>query len=63
MIRKLYYKLVRFIGYSIRIENNHRLEDNEWVVESKNLSVYKYLGRFKHDNSIRLKRVWTIKIR
>ena len=63
MIRKLYYKLVRFIGYSIRIENNHRFEDNEWVVESKNLSVYKYLGRFKHDNSIRLKRVWTIKIR
>jgi hypothetical protein len=63
MMRKLYYKLVRFIGYTIVIENNHRLEDNEWVVESKNLSVYKYLGKFKHDNSIKLKRVWAFKIR
>ena len=62
-LKSLLYNIARWIGYTIIIEDFHRIEDNEWVVDSKHISVYKYMGRFKHDNSIKLKRVWTRKIK
>jgi hypothetical protein len=62
-MKLLLYNIARWIGYTIVIEDHHRIENNEWVVDSKHLSVYKYMGKWKHDNSIKLKRVWTSKIR
>jgi len=62
-MRSLLYNIARLIGYTILIEDFHRIEDNEWVVDGKHISVYKYMGRFKNNNGIKLKRVWTRKIR
>ena len=61
-MKKLYYRLVRLIGYTILFEHTWG-SDFKYATKYSHISLYKYIGRFKHDNSIRLKRVWTIKIR
>jgi len=61
-MRKLYYKLIKFIGYTFLFEHTW---DPDFKHEKKysHLTLYKYMGLYKHDGSMRLKRVYTIKIR
>lgn len=62
MMRKLYYKLVRFIGYTIEFQDT--IDFTTWETTKRtHIVLYKYYGRFKHDNSIKMKTVWRIKIR
>ena len=62
-MRYLFYKIAWLIGYTIIIEDT--LVDWEtWEIKKyTHIVIYKYMGRFKHDNSIKLKRVWVLKIR
>jgi hypothetical protein len=61
-MRKLYYKLVRFIGYTILIHDHY---NSSFELEKKYayIGIYKFLGNFKHDGSLKMIRVWEIKIR
>ena len=63
MSKKLLYNLARFIGYTIIIEDT-LMDFETWEVKKyTHIVVYKYQGRWKSDNSIRLRRVWAFKIR
>jgi hypothetical protein len=63
MSKKLLYKIARFIGYTIIIEDT-LMDFETWEVKKyTHIVVYKYQGRWKSDNSIRLRRVWAFKIR
>ena len=63
IVRKIYYTLCRLVGYTIIIED--RWNPETFILDKKysNISLYKYLGLYSHDGSMRLKRVYTIKIR
>lgn len=62
IMRKLLYNIARLIGYTIIIEDT--IDFTTWeTTKWTHIVVYKYLGRFKHDNSIKLRRVWAFKIR
>ena len=55
--------MARFIGYTIIIEDT-LMDFETWEVKKyTHIVVYKYQGRWKSDNSIRLRRVWAFKIR
>lgn len=62
-MRSFLYRIAWLIGYTIVIEDT--LMDLEtWEIKKyTHVVVYKYQGRWKHDNSIKLKRVWKFKIR
>jgi hypothetical protein len=63
-MRKLYYMLCKLIGYTFLIE--HRWDSETFTLEKKysNISLYKYIGMYDPKyGGMRLKRVWTIKIR
>jgi len=63
-MRKLYYMLCKLIGYIFLIE--HRWDSETFTLEKKysNISLYKYIGMYDPKyGGMRLKRVWTIKIR
>lgn len=63
-MRKVYYKLCRLIGYTILIEG--RWDPQTFTLDKKysNISLYKYIGMYDLKyGGMRLKRVWTIKIR
>jgi hypothetical protein len=62
-MRKLYWELIQFIGYTIVIEDTLVDWDTWEIKKYTHIVVYKYYGRFKHDNSLKMKRVWQIKIR
>ena len=64
IVRKIYYKLCRLIGYTILIED--RWNPETFILDKKysNISLYKYIGMYDPKyGGMRLKRVWTIKIR
>ena len=62
-MKSLLYKLAFWIGYTIIIEDT-LVDFDTWEVRKyTHIVVYKYYGRWKHDNSIKLRRVWQIKIR
>lgn len=62
-MRELLYNIARLIGYTIVIEDT-LVSWDPWVMKKyTHIVVYKYVGRWKHDNSIKLKRVWQFKIR
>ena len=58
-MRKFYYKLVQLIGYTFLFEHTW---NSGFELETKysHISLYKYLGLYSHDGSMRLKRVYTI---
>jgi hypothetical protein len=61
---KIKYMLCRLIGYTIVIE--HRWDPQTFELDKKysNISIYKYIGMYDAKcGGIRIKRVWTIKIR
>jgi len=61
-MRKLYYKLVQFIGYTIEIIDT--IDFTTWETTKRtHIVVYKYYGRFKHDNSVKMRMIWKYKIR
>lgn len=61
-MRKLYYKLVQFIGYTIEIIDT--IDSTTWETTKRtHIVVYKYYGRFKHDNSVKMRMIWKYKIR
>jgi hypothetical protein len=59
---KLYYKLVHFIGYTILVHHKYNSETFELERKWYYWGIYKYLGNYKHDGSLRMKRIWQIKI-
>jgi len=61
-MKKFYYRLCQFIGYTIIFNNEY---DSSFTLVKKNayIGIYKYLGRWKHDNSLKMVRIWEIKIR
>ena len=61
-MRKFYYKLVKFIGYTFLFEHTWG-PDFKYETKYSHLTLYKYIDLYQHDGSMRLKRVWTIKIR
>jgi len=61
-MRQLLYKLAELIGYTIIIEDT--LDFETWkTTKWTHIVIYKYLGRWRHDNSIKLRRVWSLKLR
>jgi hypothetical protein len=63
-MRKLYYKLCRLIGYTILVED--RWDPQTFKLDKKysNISLYKYIGMYDAKyGGMKLRRVWTIKIR
>ena len=64
MMRKLYYKLVRFIGYTILIHDYYNPKTFELEKKYAYISLYKYIGTYEPKyGGMKLKRVWEIKIR
>jgi hypothetical protein len=62
-MRKLYYKLVQLIGYTFLFEHTW---NSHFELETKysHLTLYKYMGMYDHKyGGMKLKRVWTIKIK
>ena len=62
-MRKLYYKLVSLIGYTFLLEDRYNPETFELDKKYSSLSLYKFIGNYKHDGSLRMIRIWQIKIR
>lgn len=63
MMKKLYYKLVRLIGYTILFEHTWGPDFN-YETKYSHISLYKYVGMYDVNyGGMKLKRVWTIKIR
>ena len=61
-MRYLFYRIAWLIGYTIIIEDTINM--TTWETKKyTHIAIYKYVGRWKHDNSIKLKRVWILKIR
>lgn len=61
-MRTFLYNIARLIGYTIVIEDTLDFETWE-TTKYTHIVVYKYQGRWKSDNSIKLRRVWALKIR
>ena len=61
-MKSFLYSIARLIGYAIVIEDTINFEPWE-VKKYTHIVLYKYHGRWKHDSSIKLKRVWWKKIR
>lgn len=61
-MKKLYNRLVQFIGYTIEFQDTVDL-DTWHITKRTHIVLYKYLDRFKHDNSLKMKAIWRIKIR
>ena len=61
-MRYLLYRIAWLIGYTIIIEDTVNMTTWE-TTKYTHIVVYKYYGRWKSDNSIKLKRVWVLKIR
>ena len=61
-MRKLYYAIVRLIGYTILVHHHY---DSSFEIQKKYayIAIYRYLGVYKHDGSLRMVRIWEIKIR
>jgi len=62
-MKKLYYKLIQFIGYTILFEHTW---NSGFELETKysHIALYKYIGMYDHKyGGMKLKRVYTIKIR
>jgi hypothetical protein len=62
IMKALLYNIARLIGYTIIIEDTINLQTWE-TTKYTHIVIYKYQGRWKSDNSIRLRRVWAFKIR
>ena len=63
MMRNLYYKLVRFIGYTILFEHTWGSDFN-YIKKYSHITVYKYIKMYDSKyGGMKLKRVWTFKIR
>ena len=61
-MKRLLYNIAFWIGYTIVIEDTINM--TTWETKKyTHIAIYKYYGRFKHDNSIKLRRVWVLKIR
>jgi hypothetical protein len=62
-MKKLYYKLVRLIGYTILFEHTWG-PDFEYETKYSHISLYKYIEMYDSKyGGMKLKRVWRIKIR
>jgi hypothetical protein len=62
-MRKLYYKLCRLIGYTFILQHTW---NSHFELETKysHIALYKYIGMYDSKyGGMKLKRVWTIKIR
>lgn len=60
---KLYYTLVRLIGYTIVFEHTWGPNFN-YQAKYTHISLYKYIGMYdRRYGGMKLKRVWQIKIR
>ena len=60
----LHWKLSGIIGYTILIENRWNPETFTLDKKYSNISLYKYIGMYDPKyGGIKLRRVWTIKIR
>jgi hypothetical protein len=62
-MRELYNRLVQFIGYTIMFQDTINNIDPWEITKRTHIVLYKYLGRFKHDNSLKMRVIWRIKIR
>jgi hypothetical protein len=63
-MRKLYYKIVRWIGYTIIIHDYYNEETFRLEKKYACISLYKYIGTYDPKyGGMKLKRVWEIKIR
>lgn len=62
-MRKLYYKLVRLIGYTILFEHTWG-PDFEYKTKYSHITLYRYITMYNPKyGGMKLKRVWTFKIR
>ncbi len=62
IIRKLYWRLIQLIGYTIEIIDTVNLTTWE-TTKYTHIVIFKYYGRFKHDNSVKMRIIWKYKIR
>lgn len=62
-MRNLYYKLVRFIGYTILFEHTWEPDFN-YKTKYSHITLYRYIKMYDSKyGGMKLKRVWTLKIR
>lgn len=62
-MKKLYYKLVRLIGYTILFEHTWG-PDFEYETKYSHITLYKYIKMYDPKyGGMKLRRVWTLKIR
>ena len=62
-MKKLYYKLVRLIGHTILFEHTWGPDFN-YETKYSHITLYKYIGTYDPKyGGMKLKRVWTLKIR
>ncbi len=62
-MKKLYYKLVRLIGYTILLEHTWGSDFN-LKTKYSHITLYKYIGMYDVKyGGMKLKRVWQIKIK
>lgn len=62
IMRKLYWRLIQLIGYTIEIIDTVNLTTWE-TTKYTHIVIFKYCGRFKHDNSVKMRIIWKYKIR
>jgi hypothetical protein len=62
-MKKLYYRLVRLIGYTILFEHTWG-SDFEYETKYSHITLYKYIRMYDSKyGGMKLKRIWTLKIR
>lgn len=62
LLRKLQWWVVEITGYSIKLEKEIDLKTFTPKGEYKQISVYKYIRRYRHDNSPLMRRILKIEL-
>ena len=63
ILQRLYNELSRLIGYKLVIQDTYDPITFELTRKCGYLALYKYIGTYKHDGSIKLKMIWRCKLR
>jgi hypothetical protein len=63
IIQRLYNELSRLIGYKLVLQDTYDPITFELNKKCGYLALYKYIGNYKHDGSVKLKMIWQRKLR
>ena len=59
----IYHRLCRAVGYSILIHDTWNPQTFELEKRNSHIALYKYLGAYRHDGSMKMRQIWILKIR